>query len=192
MVCLEVPFGIPIIFVLELGTWSQGAYSHFSDSASTPLPPFLEGEKDYLRGQLSRWLEGGWCFADASQRWSTRVSCSPAEQGSRPGRVPPALSTTSLAPIGKAQIPAAIVCLVKISSKSHRQNKMIMMKSSSSATDECCNLGVPQTQELQEVELLPGLVCSELNMWITTCRFTELNTTQAMCPGLRVHTPVDK
>ena len=26
----------------------------------------------------------------------------------------------------------------------------------------------------------------------TTCRSTELNTTQAMCPGLRVHTAVDK
>ena len=104
MVCLEVPFGIPVIFVLERGTWSQGACSHFSDSASTPLPPFLEGEKDYLRGQLSRWLEGGWCFADASQRWSTRVTCSTAEQGSHPGRVPPALSTTPSAHIREAQM----------------------------------------------------------------------------------------
>ena len=63
-------------------------------------------------------------------------------------------------------MPAAIVCLVKISSKSHSQNKMIMLKFSSSATDECCNLGVPQTLEFQEVESLPGLVCSELNVWI--------------------------
>ena len=69
---------------------------------------------------------------------------------------------------------------------------MIMTKSPSSATDKCCNLGVPQTQELQEVELLPGLVCSELKCVDTTCRSTELNTTQAMWPGLRVHTPVDK
>lgn len=121
MVCLEVPVCIPVIYVLELCAWSWGACSHSPDSASPPLLPLLEGEKDYLRHPLSTWQEGGWRFADASPRWSARGTC---RAGLPPRESTLALSSTSLAAIREAEMLAVIVCLVKISPKNHDQNKM--------------------------------------------------------------------